>query len=484
MLLVLTCLLSNPIAFDNTSAFEFQLPLTAAGGIGLLLGFCACCFAYRTKRLFLDAPLEKIGRFALCLSCGLTASILVRSGLIFDAAPYDLLVGSALESAILLFAAIYWWIILFRLENEELLANASQSLFCAAIAFLALSLMPQGVSLLVLALGAPLCMTMCMIRLYANGNEIELANKSDGAIDHIDEKHGTHRNVPPIILASIGLSFFVADFIMTAFPISLFPEESPLFSAVIKRPDTSNLAQLNEPALLCCLMVLLFAIILSSIVRHGHFSLSRICPMGFLAIALGYLTFPYHFPGGFPIGIAEAGRIVIAVFAIAATHLYVQKHQLSMRGSIEAALEVMGCIVLAAIIANAFVTALYAWPGFDYLALPLRSVFSGVGIFVLVVLLLGPLPRVYSLVEMKMPEPAEGSSENTLGHVELFAQEYKLSPRETDVLKLVTMGRDVPYIEQELTLSKSTVKTHMRHIYEKCGVSSRQDLLDLIIKGR
>ena len=105
VLLVLTCLLSNPIAFDNTSAFEFQLPLTAAGGIGLLLGFCACCFVYRMKRLFLDAPLEKIGRFALCLSCGLTASILVRSGLIFDAAPYDLLVGSALESAVLLFAA-------------------------------------------------------------------------------------------------------------------------------------------------------------------------------------------------------------------------------------------------------------------------------------------------------------------------------------------------------------------------------------------
>ena len=52
-------------------------------------------------------------------------------------------------------------------------------------------------------------MTMCMIRLYANGNEIKPANKSDGAIDHIDEKHGTHRNVPPIILASIGLSFLI-----------------------------------------------------------------------------------------------------------------------------------------------------------------------------------------------------------------------------------------------------------------------------------
>ena len=45
---------------------------------------------------------------------------------------------------------------------------------------------------------------------------------------------------------------------------------------------------------------------------------------------------------------------------------------------------------------------------------------------------------------------------------------------------LVSQSRDVPYIEQELVLSKSTVKTHIRHIYEKCGVSSRQDLLDLL----
>ena len=29
-------------------------------------------------------------------------------------------------------------------------------------------------------------------------------------------------------------------------------------------------------------------------------------------------------------------------------------------------------------------------------------------------------------------------------------------------------------------LSKSTVKTHIRHIYEKCEVSSRQALIDLL----
>lgn len=118
--------------------FRIRIPIATHSGRGnrAFTRFLRMLLCVQNEALFLDAPLEKIGRFALCLSCGLTASILVRSGLIFDAAPYDLLVGSALESAILLFAAIYWWIILFRLENEELLANASQSLFCAAIAFL------------------------------------------------------------------------------------------------------------------------------------------------------------------------------------------------------------------------------------------------------------------------------------------------------------------------------------------------------------
>lgn len=53
-------------------------------------------------------------------------------------------------------------------------------------------------------------------------------------------------------------------------------------------------------------------------------------------------------------------------------------------------------------------------------------------------------------------------------------------PREREILGLISKGRDVPYIEQELVLSKSTVKTHIRHIYEKCKVSSRQALIDLL----
>lgn len=65
-------------------------------------------------------------------------------------------------------------------------------------------------------------------------------------------------------------------------------------------------------------------------------------------------------------------------------------------------------------------------------------------------------------------------------HLDAFASTHRLSPREREILGLISKGRDVPYIEQELVLSKSTVKTHIRHIYEKCEVSSRQALIDLL----
>jgi DNA-binding NarL/FixJ family response regulator len=48
-----------------------------------------------------------------------------------------------------------------------------------------------------------------------------------------------------------------------------------------------------------------------------------------------------------------------------------------------------------------------------------------------------------------------------------------LSPRETEVLKLVAAGQSNPSIAASLFLSEATVKTHLIHIFEKLGVSDR-----------
>lgn len=61
----------------------------------------------------------------------------------------------------------------------------------------------------------------------------------------------------------------------------------------------------------------------------------------------------------------------------------------------------------------------------------------------------------------------------------LLARECGLSKRESDVLPLALKGRTNERIAAELCVSKSTVDTHLRRIYAKCGVHSRQELIDL-----
>jgi DNA-binding NarL/FixJ family response regulator len=48
-----------------------------------------------------------------------------------------------------------------------------------------------------------------------------------------------------------------------------------------------------------------------------------------------------------------------------------------------------------------------------------------------------------------------------------------LSPRETEVLRLVSAGRSYPEIAADLFVGEATVKTHLLHVFEKLGVSDR-----------
>lgn len=61
-----------------------------------------------------------------------------------------------------------------------------------------------------------------------------------------------------------------------------------------------------------------------------------------------------------------------------------------------------------------------------------------------------------------------------------IAERFRLSTRETEVLGYLGRGRSVPYMREAMTISKSTIETHIKHIYAKTGVHSKQELLDLI----
>jgi DNA-binding NarL/FixJ family response regulator len=48
-----------------------------------------------------------------------------------------------------------------------------------------------------------------------------------------------------------------------------------------------------------------------------------------------------------------------------------------------------------------------------------------------------------------------------------------LTDREVEILRFAARGQSRREIAQRLVVSESTVRTHLEHIYQKCGVSSR-----------
>ena len=60
------------------------------------------------------------------------------------------------------------------------------------------------------------------------------------------------------------------------------------------------------------------------------------------------------------------------------------------------------------------------------------------------------------------------------------AREFGLTARELDVLSYLVRGYTLANIASKLFLSEHTVRTHVRHIYEKMGVHSRQELLEAL----
>ena len=59
-----------------------------------------------------------------------------------------------------------------------------------------------------------------------------------------------------------------------------------------------------------------------------------------------------------------------------------------------------------------------------------------------------------------------------------FARAQGLSNRETEVVLLLLEGRSLRYIQNELYISEGTARTHVKRIYAKLGVHSKQELID------
>ena len=80
--------------------------------------------------------------------------------------------------------------------------------------------------------------------------------------------------------------------------------------------------------------------------------------------------------------------------------------------------------------------------------------------------------------------PAEKGSPDFATAIEVIAQERGLSQREQEVLGCLMGARSIDGIAAELGISPHTVRTHIRRIHEKLGVSSRDEVVTFVEAAR
>ena len=79
--------------------------------------------------------------------------------------------------------------------------------------------------------------------------------------------------------------------------------------------------------------------------------------------------------------------------------------------------------------------------------------------------------------------PSDAASDGAAALAERCARvagERGLSPREGEILGYLGRGHTVAFIAKTLVISESTVRTHVKAVYRKLGVSSREELLEFI----
>ena len=80
-----------------------------------------------------------------------------------------------------------------------------------------------------------------------------------------------------------------------------------------------------------------------------------------------------------------------------------------------------------------------------------------------------------------MANGVEGEAESP---IDVLGAASRLTNREIDVFRLLARGYTQQRIQNELGIAPSTALTHIHHIYQKLGVHSKQELIDLVEKAR
>lgn len=100
--------------------------------------------------------------------------------------------------------------------------------------------------------------------------------------------------------------------------------------------------------------------------------------------------------------------------------------------------------------------------------------------FIICAICVGALNLVLYSKSDDTSDDAVASVDNLSEMCEKIGREHKLTPREVEVLKELAHGHSSTYIAKSLFIATNTARTHMKNIYRKLSVGSREELIETI----
>lgn len=110
-------------------------------------------------------------------------------------------------------------------------------------------------------------------------------------------------------------------------------------------------------------------------------------------------------------------------------------------------------------------------PRFHALAFPLGDNAVASRLFALLCPGVFPRPSPSTMGEL---------SDSMRRNVERMGEHFLLTSREMDVLTLYALGHTQKKVAEELFITPATAHSHIKRIYSKCGMHSRQEILEYL----
>lgn len=477
------------VSFNSAGSLGQNLPIDALMSSHLASSVAAILpllVAFLLRGKIENLPPRAI--FAIIVCASVLASVSTGCMQVFSGQPIAHAVAAASAGLFVVGPMLAWGVAYGSLDAKRAVICTALSFAFAGLVYFATSLMPWSVAALVataLPLATGLSACLCFTR------DSNHATAREGGIS---QEPLSRSSIPVGTLVGLAVVTFVYGGlrVYSAHASAEFSGPSVLFVSVVAAstimllytllmPRTSlNLGVLYRVALIAFAAVLMLAAVGEEVAAIPLEALVR-CGMMLFEMLTWVLLAETVRTGGVPaLAVFSAGRFVV--------HVGISLGEGSALVFGVSSLQFLVCAVVALIVAAGFLfrdadtTFFFASPTEDELRriTRKRSVSDG-----------EPSREETALEACVSDTTAEagGDFDTRVGdmlkrsledRIDSVASRYGFSVREREVFELWVTGHDAQYIQDELVISRSTVKTHVRHIYEKCDVHSRSDLMRVL----